>query len=133
MARFAIIEGGAVANIVEADADFAIQQGWIDATGAAIGDLWDGATFHPSPPAPPIVPQSVTMRQARLALLQAGKLASVQPVIDAMPSPQKDAAQIEWDHSAEVHRDSALVATLGIALAMDAAALDGMFITAATL
>ncbi|MBP0589271.1 hypothetical protein J8I87_05975 [Paraburkholderia sp. LEh10] len=45
MARFAIIEGGTVANIVEADADFAQSQGWIDAADAAIGDLWNDSAF----------------------------------------------------------------------------------------
>jgi hypothetical protein len=133
MARFAIIEGGTVANIVEAGVDFAASQGWIDATGASIGDLWGGAQFTPAPPPPPVVPAQVTMRQARLALLQAGQLSGVQPVIDAMPSPQKDAAQIEWDHASEVRRDSALVAMLGIALALDSAAIDSLFITASAL
>ena len=47
---YAIIENGAVANIVEAESDFAASQGWIDAAGAAIGDLWDGVRF--TKPAP---------------------------------------------------------------------------------
>jgi hypothetical protein len=45
MARFAIIEGGVVANIVEADSAFAQSQGWIDATGGCMGDLWNGVSF----------------------------------------------------------------------------------------
>ena len=53
MARFAIIDAGRVTNIIEADADFASSIGAIDATGAAIGDLWDGETFS-KPPAPPV-------------------------------------------------------------------------------
>lgn len=43
--RYAIIENGIVANIAEAGADFAMSQGWIDAAGGAIGDLWDGVVF----------------------------------------------------------------------------------------
>lgn len=52
MARFAIIDAGRVTNIIEADAGFAASIGAIDATGAAIGDLWDGETFTPAPPEP---------------------------------------------------------------------------------
>ena len=43
--RYAIIEGNKVVNIVEADSVFAKEQGWIDATGGKIGDLWDGEKF----------------------------------------------------------------------------------------
>ena len=53
MTRFAIIDAGRVTNIIEADADFAATLGAIDATGAGIGDLWDGMTFT-TPPAPPV-------------------------------------------------------------------------------
>lgn len=70
MARFAIIDAGRVTNIIEADADFAATIGAIDATGAAIGDSWDGAQFHKPPPAPvdPVVLRSeiVSATQARL-------------------------------------------------------------------
>lgn len=79
------------------------------------------------------IPTSVTMRQARLALLQVGLLASVDAAIDALPSPQKEAARIEWDYSNEVHRDQAFVQTLGTALGLDATGLDNLFITASTL
>ncbi|HEU4708296.1 MAG TPA: hypothetical protein VFS17_03195 [Methylophilaceae bacterium] len=79
------------------------------------------------------VPQRVTMRQARLALLQAGLLDNVAAAIEGMPSPQKEAAQIEWEYSQEVHRDKALVLALAPALGLDDAALDQLFITAAAL
>ena len=51
MARFALIDAGRVTNIIEADADFAVTIGAIDATGAGIGDLWDG-TAYSKPPGP---------------------------------------------------------------------------------
>lgn len=79
------------------------------------------------------VPQIVSMRQARLALLQAGLLANVEVAINAMASPQKEAAQIEWQYSSEVHRHKALVLSLGPALGLNDAQLDQLFITAATL
>ena len=45
MPRFAIIEGGKVANIVEAEADFAAQQGWIAASNGGIGDTYENGQF----------------------------------------------------------------------------------------
>lgn len=80
-----------------------------------------------------LVPQQVTMRQARLALLAAGLLSQVDAAIDALPSPNKDAARIEWDYSATVERTWPLVAMLGAALGLDDTALDDLFITAAVL
>ena len=79
------------------------------------------------------VPTSVTMRQARLALLGAGLLASVDAAIDGLPSPQKEAARIEWEYATEVQRSSGLVPMMGVALGLDDAALDALFIEAAAL
>jgi hypothetical protein len=76
---------------------------------------------------------SVTMRQARLALLGAGLLGKVNDTLASLPSPQKEAASIEWEYSSEVKRDGALVQQLGAALGLDDAALDGLFTKAATL
>lgn len=87
----------------------------------------------PAPPAPPTVPQSVTMRQARLALFGAGLLASVESAINALPSPVKEAARIEWDYSSDVERHRALVQNLGAALGLSDTQLDTLFITAASL
>lgn len=80
-----------------------------------------------------VVPGIVTMRQARLALLEAGQLAAVEAAINALPEPQRSAARIEWDYSSEVHRDRAFVQTLGAALGLDAAALDALFTRASEL
>lgn len=80
-----------------------------------------------------IVPQTVTMRQARLALLNAGLLATVNSTVAAMEGEAGDAARIEWDYSSEVHRNRPLVLSLGQALGLDAAALDALFIAAAAL
>ncbi|RYF70866.1 MAG: hypothetical protein EOO22_13575 [Comamonadaceae bacterium] len=88
--------------------------------------------FEPPPPPNP-VPAEVTMRQARLALLGAGKLALVAPAIAALPEPQRSAAQIEWEYSATVERNRPFVLTLGAALGLSAAQLDQLFIVAATL
>jgi hypothetical protein len=79
------------------------------------------------------VPQTVTMRQARLALLGAGLLDDVSVAINSLPSPQKEAAQIEWEYSQEVHRNKELVAMLLPALGLTQAQADELFIAAAHL
>ena len=91
------------------------------------------ATYVPPEPEPPYVPTSVTMRQARLALLGAGLLASIDAAIGSLPSPQKEAARIEWEYATEVQRSSGLVPMMKVALGLDDAALDALFIEAAAL
>lgn len=91
------------------------------------------ATYVPPEPAPPYVPQSVTMRQARLALLGAGLLDDVEVAINGLPSPQKEAARIEWEYSQEVQRHNGFVSVLAPMLGMTEAQTDALFIGAATL
>lgn len=79
------------------------------------------------------VPSFVTMRQARLVLLQQGLLSQVQIAINSLPSPQNEAAQIEWDYSSEVHRDKPFVQMLGTLLGLNSLQLDELFILAASL
>lgn len=79
------------------------------------------------------VPEQVTMRQARLALLGAGLLSMVDTTIDSLPSPTKEQARIEWDYSSTVERHRGLVTSIGAALGLTEAQLDHLFITAATL
>ena len=97
--------------------------------------LWtkDGNMPSPAPVVLPGVPQVVTMRQARLAILGAGLLPMVDAAIAALPSPQKEAALIEWGYSSEVHRDSAFVLTLAAALNLSTEQLDSLFTQAAQL
>lgn len=86
----------------------------------------------PGPSSEPMpAPRQVTMRQARLALLTAGKLQGVAAALDALTGMQKEAAQIEWEFAATVDRESPLVELLGNALQLDDAALDALFIQAA--
>lgn len=86
-------------------------------------------------PAPPSsnIPQVVTMRQARLALSNSGKLTSVNSAISAMPGAAGDAARIEWEYSNTVERNKPLVAAMGAVLSMDDDDLDALFISAAAL
>lgn len=92
----------------------------------------DGLESLPPPePAPPPVPQVVTRRQGLQALLLAGALDNVQPLINAIPDLiQRRLAQIEFDNSQTFERQRPLVLSIGSALELD---LDKLFTTAATL
>lgn len=129
MARYAFIQSGKVVQCVESDAPIA---GWVLAESANVGDDYVNGSVVPATP-PVVVPSSVTMRQARLALLGAGKLAAVQSAIDALSEPTKTAAQIEWEYSNEVQRHNGLVASLGPALNLTSEQIDTLFIEAAKL
>ena len=75
-----------------------------------------------------IVPTSVTPRQARLALLQIGKLDAVSAALAAIPDPaQRTAAQIEWEYATVIERDSPLVTSLAAGLGLTAADIDALF------
>jgi hypothetical protein len=137
MAKYVLHAAGVVTNVVEADS------AWIAANHPTADLLQDGVFVSPGATrasannytvvVPVVVPAEVTMRQARLALRAAGKLAAVAAAIDAMPSPTKEDAQIEWEYSNTLRRDHPLVAALGPALNLTSEQLDGLFITAAGL
>ena len=84
-------------------------------------------------PGPPPVPHVVTMRQARLALLGAGLLATVNSTIAGMTGMTGDAARIEWEFSSEVKRGQPLIASLAPLLSLTDAQIDALFIQAAAL
>ena len=78
-----------------------------------------------------IVPQSVTMRQARLALLGIGLLDDVAAAIAAIPDPvQRKAAEIEWEYAQTVDRNSPFVQQLSAGLGLTDEQKDQLFRTA---
>jgi hypothetical protein len=111
---------GAIIPINPQNNDYKIYQLWLAAGNTA-------------QPAQIPVPTRVTMRQARLALLGAGLLTTVNTAIAAMSGEAGEAARIEWEYSQEVHRDRGLVSALGTQLGMTEAQLDALFVTAAAL
>ena len=119
---------GLVPGWVRADAPPALAYGQC---AVFAGDSWVIYDAEPAVVVP--VPTEVTMRQARLALHAAGKLAAVDTAIEALPDPPKTAARIEWEYSNAVRRDSQFVALLGPTLGLDAAALDALFVAASKL
>lgn len=75
------------------------------------------------------VPESVTNVQARLAMLNAGLLDDATSAVTALG----EAALIEWEHSAVIHRDSPLVAEAAAALGLTDEQVDALFVSAAAL
>lgn len=100
------------------------------------GFTWTGNTWAPPEMVAPVVvvPQVVTRRQARQALLLAGRLQDVQPAIDAIADPvQRGMVQIEWDDSQEFQRTRPTLIALATAIGMAAEDLDSLFAQAAQL
>jgi hypothetical protein len=80
------------------------------------------------------VPTVVTMRQARLALLQSNLLSQVEAAIAAIEDAgQRQAVQIEWEYAAEVDMTHPWVQSLASALGLTEVQLDDLFTLAATL
>ena len=100
--------------------DYQQVQAWLDA-GNVLQDPQSPKITH------------VTMRQARLALLGAGKLPAVNEAIAAMQGAQGEAARIEWEYSQEVQRDRGLVSALSSQLGMTEEQLDALFTAAAAI
>ncbi len=111
----------------------ALAEGFELMTDAQFADWRQAQVQAAAQAAAAYIPPAVTMRQARLVLLGAGLLPQIDKAIAGMPSPQREAATIEWEYSSEVKRDGALVQQLGKSLGLDDAALDAMFKRAATL
>ena len=136
MARYALIRADVVVNVARAEpdwpglADFDQAVELAEDQAVAPGHTFVGSVF--AAPAPR-VPAAVTMRQARLALLGANLLSSVDTAIDALPEPTKSAARIEWEYSNELQRGNALVAALTPALGLTSEQVDALFIAASTL
>lgn len=89
-------------------------------------ELAEGIKTHP-------VPQEVSMRQARLALLGAGLLSTVQQSLDALPGDEGEAARIEWEYAGSVTRSSELITSIGSQLGLTEAEIDNLFRTAAAI
>lgn len=78
----------------------------------------------------PVVPKSVTARQARLALLGVGLLQTVNMFLENMSGIEGESARIEWEYASEIQRHSPLVDTLGPALGLTSQQIDQLFIEA---
>ena len=126
MERWAIIDGGVVVNIAIADA--ALEDNWVPADDAAIGDLYvAGAFVRPQTTAP--VPEAVTPVQFRRALRQAGLYDAVAAYVATQDADTQDA----WEYAVSIPRDDALVARAAAELGQSDEEVDDLFRLAATL
>lgn len=75
----------------------------------------------------PPVPQVVTPRQARLALLAAGIL----PQVEAAIASGSDADRIAWEYALEIKRNDDMIINIGSALGLTSAQIDDLFRDAA--
>lgn len=98
--------------------------------GGSIGDLYDVETgvVTRAPNSIP-VPSEVTMRQARLALHNAGLL----DVVNTSVNQAGGAALIEWEYAGSVQRNNGLLQRLIPVIGITEAQLDTLFIAAANL
>lgn len=128
----ALIHGERICEIREDEFPVAEPMFWVDVPDdTSVEDTYENGVVVKYLPVP--MPRQsqpvVTMRQARLALLQAGKLADV----DAVIAQAGDAARIEWEYAQELRRDHPLVTAMGAALGMSVEQIDALFVQAATL
>lgn len=116
-----IFEPNFAASFITTENDH-VKEGWLYA---------DGVLSEPLPKPEP-VPAAVTMRQARLALLDLELLNSIDEAINTMSEPDKTKAKIEWEYAAVVERNSDWVSDLGHQLGLSDTQIDDLFRLAAT-
>lgn len=134
--RVLILKNSVVINVIECESVqlaaqlFPAHQTTTSDAGE-VGDAWDGSKFNK--PLPVIVPDMVTMRQARLALLATNKLAAVNQAVANMTGVAGETVRIEWEFSSMVERNKPTVSAIAQALGWSSADLDQLFINAAKL
>lgn len=135
--KYAIIENNKAIEVVQNDpyvvfvTHYAEQFVEVDDECQLGYELVEGVWTAPAPVVQ--IPQEITMRQARLALLDAGLLGNVQTAINSLQEPDKTKAQIEWDYSNSLQRNNSFVSVLGTALGLSEQDIDNLFIQASTL
>lgn len=105
----------------------------VDASiGGKIGDSIVNGVLFPVE-VPRVVPSVVTMRQARIALLEAGLIGNVTTAIAALPEPEKTESSIYWEYSTEIQRSHPHTLMLATMMGLDESELDELFIKAGAL
>lgn len=100
---------------------------------AQAGEYGPVAPYVAPPEPEPTIPQAVTRRQGRLALLSVGKLADVEAAIDAIVDPdERRAAEIEYEADTW-ERSNAFLQTMWAQLGGTEEELDDLFTMASTL
>lgn len=100
---------------------------WVQSDTAGIGWAYAGGVFT-QPVAPVVVPQAITRRQGRVALMQAGKLDAAEAIVKAGGL----AAQIEYE-AATWERGNEYLQQIWALLGGSDKELDALFVLAASL
>jgi hypothetical protein len=79
------------------------------------------------------IPQTVSMAQARLALIGAGLFTVIDAGLRALPEPQRTTALTAWEYAPTVSRNGALVTTLAGRFRLSEKQLDDLFFAAAAI
>jgi hypothetical protein len=91
----------------------------------------DGIELAPAAPEAPVVPQEVTIWQARAILIEDDLLDDVTAALAAIPDEKaRKLAQAKFEYAATVKRDDALVTEIIPALGKSEADIDAMFVRA---
>jgi hypothetical protein len=110
------------------DKHLVILPDYVEVSGSVVGFEEIAVQIRPTD-----VPAEVTMRQARLALLQTGKLALVEQTLESLPEPDKTVTRIWWEYSGMVQRNQPIVIALAALIGLTAADIDNLFRLAITL
>ncbi len=137
--RLALIQDDTVVNVIEAEPSFIPDPGLRALPSAAAGPGWmfDGSSFSP-PPELPVAPKRVSMFQAREAMRRRvtgdgrSLLDAVNSYVEEQRSTQPTLA-LAWEYAAEVNRDGVFLEALAKVFGLDAATLDDLFRSAASI
>jgi hypothetical protein len=91
--------------------------------GGAVAYMW---SVVPLPP--PQVPVEIQMWQARAILFRSGLLGQVEQAVKAATNPE---IEIAWEYAPSVVRQSAFVLAMAMAINLDNATIDNLFIEGA--
>lgn len=83
-----------------------------------------------TPDPPPVIPSSITQRQARISMLDAGILDDVEAAISSIAGVEGEKARIAWEWASEIRRDDPLLISIAEHLGLDSEQIDQIFLEA---
>lgn len=146
--RLAVIDGedaesGLVENAIEAAEGFVMPGKTLVASEeAGPGWTWDGETFAPPEPSPPVPPAEVAMHKVKKAALLTPWAGhdNLKEAIEAAfeelptePKPYNELARIEWDSALNLVRDGVTTAQVCFILGMTEGQRDELLLFADSL
>lgn len=93
----------------------------------------DRLAAHLAMMAAPLPLPDLTMRQFRLGLLASGLLTGVSTAIEALPEPDRSAAQIEYEYAGVVVRTDPWVSALATTMGLTDQEIDDLWVWASAL